>query len=472
MNISNEPSITQIPIGPNRPFNATAGGIPPEVLAVTGARFSRSLQSFDDILSPYADSFDTSEGINAATRSIFAHLDYGHNSIIDMVPIAFELRGITQYAALMLWYIAPRAVGQESSTRYIDFKNQPLRPITAFDNTLDNSLWEDWASKQMQFYLDASEYVLEEYARKVEEKSYTTIIFSRDAEGRLIKGDPDEENSDTLLAIWHIPVSPIEEQDPKKRLRFMRNAVFDRLRGLLPLAVTTNVYMQLPLRDWLDVMALFAASPCTELQQIASMLRRELESGPQALNDVSLLKYATPHADHEAWWYDFFNYLPSAEDSVRLDATSYRPSLITENTRHPKSRYSPAIRALSRVNVTYEVTTDVGALRDMNRHRVGTRELQIALNRNDLPEAVRDKLWAARHKPLRLNYATLDTPATWRHSTNLAHVAYVVNLRTGPGSHFAYRRVYEWLGKAVAAELRHYGSRELRDLFLAHINGH
>lgn len=471
LNIATEPQIKQIPIGPVRPYAAQNGGVPAELLAVTGARFSRSLQSFDEILSPYADSLDTSEGINQATKSVFAHLDYGHNSIIDMVPIAFELRGITQFAAMVLWYVAPRAVGQESSTRYIDFQNQPLRPITAFTNTKDNSVWEDWAAKQMTTYLQATEVAFRAYETLLEDDpSLTsdngsfyskTITLSIDMHGNVrdasTLGYTRVHSADLFGMLWSIPVTPITETNPKKRARLIRNTIFDSLRKLLPVTITTNVYMQLPLRDWLDVIALFAGSPCAEFRLIAEGLKQELLSGEQALNDTTLMRYSETSKEHTAWWLDFF-YNP--DNQFRYEAKVFHDTLdtdyVTGNTLPPTTRYSPANRALERALVRYTIPTNIGALRDMNRHRKGIRDITLDTRRESFPLFVQDTFWREEDLIYRLNYLTLGSRASWTHATSLAHLGYIVNLRTGVGSHTDYKTAYNKVSSMVCEGLGGY----------------
>jgi thymidylate synthase ThyX len=86
----------------------------PEMLASTGARYSRNNEGLDAILAK-VDVNNQEKSID----TIFKHTDYGHASILGMVPIALFIDEISQFAAYYLWTLAPQADGQECSTRYI-----------------------------------------------------------------------------------------------------------------------------------------------------------------------------------------------------------------------------------------------------------------------------------------------------------------------------------------------------------------
>jgi thymidylate synthase ThyX len=51
-------------------------------------------------------------------------IDYGHQSIADMAPVAIFIDGISLWLAYHVWTLCPTAGGQESSTRYINYGAQ------------------------------------------------------------------------------------------------------------------------------------------------------------------------------------------------------------------------------------------------------------------------------------------------------------------------------------------------------------
>ena len=73
---------------------AGAPALTPELLAATGARYSRSNEGLFAIL----DRIDP-EHPDKSVDSIFRMVDYGHQSIADMVPAAMFLDGISIHLA-------------------------------------------------------------------------------------------------------------------------------------------------------------------------------------------------------------------------------------------------------------------------------------------------------------------------------------------------------------------------------------
>jgi thymidylate synthase ThyX len=53
-------------------------------------------------------------------------VDYGHQSIADMVPVAMFMDGISIWLAYYVWTLCPTAGGQESSTRYLKLSGEGL----------------------------------------------------------------------------------------------------------------------------------------------------------------------------------------------------------------------------------------------------------------------------------------------------------------------------------------------------------
>ena len=86
----------------------------PELLASTGARYSRNNEGLESIV----QKIDWSN-TDKAVDGIFRMVDYGHASIADMAPVAMFIDDVSLYAAFYLWSQCPTASGQESSTRYI-----------------------------------------------------------------------------------------------------------------------------------------------------------------------------------------------------------------------------------------------------------------------------------------------------------------------------------------------------------------
>ncbi len=108
--------VTCVGIKPTRALiDANAPALTPELLAACGARYSRNGEGLSAILSKV-----DSNNEDAAVDSIFRMVDYGHQSIADMVPVAMFIDRVSLWLALRMWWASPTAGGQESSTRYIE----------------------------------------------------------------------------------------------------------------------------------------------------------------------------------------------------------------------------------------------------------------------------------------------------------------------------------------------------------------
>src|SRR5271169_1547550 len=116
--------VTQVAIRPSE-ASAQAGrpALTPELLAATGARYSRNNEGLESILSKIDPN-----NLDKSVDSIFKMVDYGHQSIADMVPVALFMDNISIWLAYYIWTLCPTAGGQESSTRYIKLSAEGLVP--------------------------------------------------------------------------------------------------------------------------------------------------------------------------------------------------------------------------------------------------------------------------------------------------------------------------------------------------------
>ncbi|HVK06189.1 MAG TPA: hypothetical protein VM490_22150, partial [Armatimonadaceae bacterium] len=107
--------VTQVALRPTEASDAAGRpALTPELLAASGARYSRNNEGLDAILAR----IDPAK-LDKSVDSIFKMIDYGHASIADMAPVALFIDGVSLYLAYYLWTLSPVAGGQESSTRYI-----------------------------------------------------------------------------------------------------------------------------------------------------------------------------------------------------------------------------------------------------------------------------------------------------------------------------------------------------------------
>src|SRR6266853_746697 len=116
--------VTQVAICPSEASKkAGRPALTPELLAASGARYSRNNEGLESILSKIDPN-----NLEKSVDSIFRMVDYGHQSIADMVPVAMFIDGISIWLAYYIWTLCPTAGGQESSTRYIKISIDGLIP--------------------------------------------------------------------------------------------------------------------------------------------------------------------------------------------------------------------------------------------------------------------------------------------------------------------------------------------------------
>ena len=116
--------VTQVAVCPSEASNKAGRPAPtPELLAASGARYSRNNEGLESILSKIDPNT-----LEKSVDSIFRMVDYGHQSIADMVPVAMFIDGVSIQLAYYIWTLCPTAGGQESSTRYIRISVDGLIP--------------------------------------------------------------------------------------------------------------------------------------------------------------------------------------------------------------------------------------------------------------------------------------------------------------------------------------------------------
>src|SRR5438105_7155298 len=102
--------VTQVSIRPTEAAErAGRPALTPELLAASGARYSRNNEGLEAILAKIDPNH-----LDRSVDSIFRMIDYGHQSIADMAPVAMFIDGVSMWLAYYLWSLCPTAGGQES----------------------------------------------------------------------------------------------------------------------------------------------------------------------------------------------------------------------------------------------------------------------------------------------------------------------------------------------------------------------
>jgi len=443
--------VTQVSICPSEASKKSRRpALTPELLAASGARYSRNNEGLDSILSKIDPN-----NLEKSVDSIFRMVDYGHQSIADMVPVAMFMDGISIWLAYYIWTLCPTAGGQESSTRYIKISIDGL--ISPESLGISPEKAPEW--------------------RKLMDKCFQAYQASLNTWEELACENP---------SITGIPQSLLEDKSEtvqKKVARMRRNYAFDRARYFLPVSSATNVMLIMSARGWVNLCQHLLSHKLPEPRQLGEMIRNELEiSAPR------MMKHARPTDPNQqliSLEFDKLVQLAQNETGSRkkspLDgdasATPFLSVMLPEGVRQEDfekdltchaNRYAPVGNSLQRTSVRFG-WSEVGfaEIRDLNRHRTGSKYCpqvprgfyfaldQISADTNQFVER-RSKLIEQAEvgisatkcalkllqnaDPAYIYWSLLGTQYPFEHTTTADKFIYEAELRTGVGAHFRYAK--------------------------------
>lgn len=418
-----------------------------EVVAVAGAKCSRSPEPFDQIMA----------GISEEMAGDFHKkwvVGYGHASVAEMAVPMLALEGVSIVASKIL-ESARRGAYQERSTRYQDFsKREVYQPTPDMEVSQDDYLTYNSAVKAA---FDAYEFLTPK------------------------------------MMEWAEKVVP---QDAPNRKGAVKGRAFDSLRYLLPCGTLTALAMRLNALDFSRMVTTLKSHRLDELNKIGDEMRSALDmeipslvrhadanewlrkvdfdlegivshirppgpppvSRPGArlvrfdsdgeLEVVSALLYR-----HSGWSYEV----------CRKMASQYRASLHDRLSELMASRgpHDPVPQEFENTRYVFDVIMDFGAYRDLQRHRRCTIYPQPVTPSigysvpDDLVEAGLHDTYEASMAEVGALAAKLEgrgsflsqyaTPLGYYHRSthiyDLAQAYYVIELRTKPQGHISYRRI-------------------------------
>jgi len=441
--------VTQVAVCPSAASQAAGRpALTPELLAASGARYSRNNEGLDSILARI-DPNDLEKSVD----TIFKMVDYGHQSIADMVPVAIFMDGISIWLAYYLWTLCPLAGGQESSTRYLRISREGL--IAPDCLGIPDSLVAEWGGLM--------------------ERCFASYQYALDAWEDLARRQP---------RVMGIPAGLIEDASSaaqKKVARMRRNFAFDRARYFLPAAAATNVMMIMSARAWVGLCQYLLSHPLPEPRRLGEMVRAEL-----ALAAPRLTRHATASPAHQrAIAAEFDAAAGLARTRAPLDphavgelahpaapflsvfpAEGTTPAAVAQDLGFHPHRYAPLGTSLQRMAVRFGwPAVGFAEIRDLNRHRTGTKFCPLAPV--GFYGAMDQATWsgdpsvvatlgrelvaggaatAATGRQLRSGdpahayWALLGTQYPFEHLTTADKFLYEAELRTGLGAHYRYAR--------------------------------
>lgn len=316
-----------------------------EMTAMLQALHSRSTGGIDNHLKVLAE-----RGADKFMSTYY--VQYGHKSIGDCGVGVVFIEGISMLAAKAI-QDSKLYNGQEASTRYIDFANQPF--LNPLDTKKGTTIQENWR----KFYLKAV----------------------REMKTELLKRYPISEG---------------------ERETFYKKAIearaFDIARGFLPAGTSTNIAWTTTLRQFDDRIMQLLHHPLEEVQEIASKLNDAmLRMYPSSFKPHDEKRYQKYHKTHEyiakasqLYYYHDANCpeFKLIRDGINHEDLALFKTLLSE--RPDKTELPKWLGAYG--EVAFQFTLDFGSFRDIQRHRAVTQRMPLLTSEIGFHEWYLDEL--------------------------------------------------------------------------------
>ena len=413
---------------------AGRASLTPELLAATGARYSRSNDGLDVIISKIDP-----ENLDKSVDGIFKMIDYGHQSIADMAPVSLFIDGISMWLAYLVWAQVPTAGGQESSTRYLEFTENELLSPEELGISAEHA--EDWKAK-MSRSLKHYNLMLNMWAKHGEANPNETRIPSE------LLNDPSSKAQKAVA-------------------RMQRNYAFDRARYFLPVAMRTNMMLVMSARAWVQLSQWLLSHPLKEARTLGEKAVAELQLVTPRLHRHATEKpsFKSGHIDefNQAHRIPVFGRAISAEPFLEvMTPAGLRPADYAQALRHHDNRYAYLGDALKRTAVRFGWEGIAFAeIRDLNRHRTGNKYCpQVPVGIYTALDQANMEIRLALKDPILDSVETmtaglnlydqnvhehvywyiLGTEFYFEHTTTADKFIYEAELRTGTGAHYRYAK--------------------------------
>lgn len=447
----------------------------------------RLLQVFRDIASDnydeYVDKLAKSISLNsldlsneiAKAEKFMAKwaVEYGHNSLKDSSYNRIAIEHVSIRASKILENSKLGAF-QEKSTRYMDFSGDSLYLV-------DDNKINELNKKAVSLYAKVTSKLTEYYKNKIDKNNFKF------------------ENA------W---------------IKTCKAKAFDDARYLLPTAITTSLGVTMPSRETERWLSYLMSSHLTEVFEIAKEIKTEcMKVTPSLISHVTVnpllnRRFGTKLANNiNVANVEYFDSLPGEDKApgVTLNYHSNIDKEVAFSLVEAVGYYS--ISSLNKITtldeifelsltrskfdempqetavgiLNFDIICDIGAFRDIQRHRVGTQinEMWTSLRGYSTPDSFNDpelKDLKDEYDSIFNEYSSINKDLTLRYSNNseycllLGHntkltyscdfrqFVYFVELRSGEAGHYSYRRIaqdmynifnaiYPELGKYIRVNL-------------------
>lgn len=413
----------------------------PELLAASGARYSRNNEGLENILSKIDPA-----NLDKSVDGIFKMIDYGHQSIADMAPVAMFMDDMSLWLAYHVWSLCPVAGGQESSTRYIGLSADSL--LAPDELGIPHDQQAEWRALMADCFA-----------------AYNQCLAVWDG---MAVSDP---------GIMRIPREAAEDQSEKgqkKLARLRRNYAFDRARYYLPVAAKTNVMLVMSARAWVNLCQHLLSHPLPEPQKLGTLIAKELElCAPRLLRHATAKSYTKQGI--AASFQRAQQLAQQLPDQYLQSATLPHPANAYLEIFPPhdanadrmvgalafhENRYAWFGEDIQRTALRFGwEAVAIAEIRDLNRHRTGTKYCPLVPRgfygaQDQIPTGANHELTDNLNVGLRATVSGMDklkigdpayiywtvlgTQYPFEHTTTADKFIYEAELRTGLGAHYKY----------------------------------
>jgi thymidylate synthase ThyX len=400
----------------------TGAVIIPEAEAMIQALHSRSTGGLESHLKILAE-----KGSENFMKNFY--VGYGHKSIGDCGTTTVFVEGVSMLAAKAI-QDNPLYSGQESSTRYVDFSQQP------FIDPTGTIAGKELLETQRKMYLFAQE-------------------PTRQA---LIKLHSRKEGED--------------EQLYKKAINAR---AFDITRGLLPAGASTNLAWHTNLRQAADRILFLRHHPLKEVRKIAEGLEEALKRHHPNSFGHKIYKETEAYQDliaQSCLFHDSNSPKYPLVDVRHIDMIELNKFRGLLDKRPPKTELPKYLAQAGVVNVRYQL--DFGSFRDIQRHRALNQRMpllttELGFNEwylKNIPPEISNNLSDHFNKinkkieELRLSqevaqyFIPMGYNTSNRFSADLPSLVYMVELRNTRFVHPTLQRVAHGIGQRISEDLK------------------
>src|SRR5579863_8144102 len=435
----------------------TVSPMPPEKSAYALARYSRSPDSIKKSLE-WVRTHDSQKFLESF------YFQYGHASIADLGHVAMCFEGISELAATevedeQLWD------GQARSSRYQDFSKSGFVAPPEFD-AAQTACYEKAAAKLLCAYNQIHSAMLEHLVERLPRpESMKPDVYQRNIAARAF----DVARYTLFFGIPTGVGQVTSIRTLERQIRRLKASEYPEIRDLAEEIAAACA--EPPVCAWDEKTAAEPLAPTLarhvdadqhaldSRRDLAAWARANITIAPSATDSVDLLRPTHTLAEIAATLLYPVTDLPF-RDLYEL-ACSWSPALrneVIDVALRSRTRRDELLRGFRGGLYVYDIVMDIGAYRDMHRHRRCQQYRQAYSGRLgfDTPQALTDAgiadSYAAVMSETLATIQTLPEPGAhyllpfgarsrFLFKMDFAEAEYISRLRSGVKGHFSYRRI-------------------------------